>query len=151
MQIKCIFNTEVNSIYQFFTKICYIICPSLFVYIEVPQFIIQQRVDQVYDGGKPIWSKPAVVYVSGSVASVGVIILGIRKLYPYVKVSELTFPWASLTKRCVSFYKKATILTVQLVIAIGKGLSEIMAFTADWPTSEFFLRLKFFGRFTANV
>ncbi|RMX55066.1 hypothetical protein pdam_00007287 [Pocillopora damicornis] len=60
--------------------------------LEVPQFIIQQRVDQAYDGGKPIWSKPAVVYVSGSVASVGVIILGIRKLYPYVKVSELTFP-----------------------------------------------------------
>lgn len=92
MQIKCIFNTEVNSTYQFFTKICYILCPSLFVYIEVPQFIIQQRVDQAYDGGKPVWSKPAVVYVSGSVASVGVIILGIRKLYPYVKVSELTFP-----------------------------------------------------------
>lgn len=90
MQIKCIFNTEVNSAYQFFTKICYILCPSLFVYIEVPQFIIQQRVDQAYDGGKPIWSKPAVVYVSGSVASVGVIILGIRKLYPYVKVCRFT-------------------------------------------------------------
>lgn len=93
MQIKCIFNTEVNSTCQFFTKICYILCPLLFFYIEVPQFIIQQRVDQAYDGGKPIWSKPAVVYVSGSVASVGVIILGIRKLYPYVKyaVLRLTF------------------------------------------------------------
>ena len=46
---------------------------------EVPQIIVQQRVDQAYDGGKPVWGKPAVVYASGSVASIGVIVFGIRK------------------------------------------------------------------------
>ena len=35
--------------------------------------------DQAYDGGKPVWGKPAIVYASGSVASIGVIVFGIRK------------------------------------------------------------------------
>lgn len=46
---------------------------------EVPQIIVQQRFDQGYDGGKPVWGKPAVVYASGSVASIGIIVFGIRK------------------------------------------------------------------------
>ena len=46
---------------------------------EVPQILVQQRVDQAYDGGKPVWGKPAVVYARGSVASIGVIVFGIRK------------------------------------------------------------------------
>lgn len=58
----------------------------MFIFIEVPQLIVQQRVDPAYDGGKPVWSKPAVVYASGSVASIGVIILGLRKLHLYVTV-----------------------------------------------------------------
>ncbi|KAL9958649.1 hypothetical protein ACROYT_G035697 [Oculina patagonica] len=45
--------------------------------LEVPQIIVQQRFDQAYDGGKPVWGKPAVVYASGSVASIGVIVIGI--------------------------------------------------------------------------
>lgn len=35
--------------------------------------------DQAYDGGKPVWGKPAIVYASGSVASIGVLVFGIRK------------------------------------------------------------------------
>jgi len=46
---------------------------------EVPQIIVQERVDQAYDGGKPVWGKPAIVYASGSVASIGVLVFGIRK------------------------------------------------------------------------
>jgi len=46
---------------------------------EAPQIIVQQRVDQGYDGGKPVWGKPAVVYASGPVASIGVLVIGIRK------------------------------------------------------------------------
>jgi len=46
--------------------------------LEIPQIIVQQRVDPAYDGGKPIWEKPAVVYGTGSVASIGVIVTGIR-------------------------------------------------------------------------
>ena len=47
--------------------------------LEVPQIIVQQRVDQTYDGGQPVWGQPAVVYASGPVASIGVIVIGIRK------------------------------------------------------------------------
>lgn len=50
-----------------------------FIISEVPQIIVQQRVDQAYDGGKPVWGKPAIVYASGSVASIGIIVFGIRK------------------------------------------------------------------------
>ncbi|KAJ7390138.1 hypothetical protein OS493_027176 [Desmophyllum pertusum] len=50
--------------------------------LEVPQIIVQQRVDPAYDGGKPIWETPAVVYASGSVASIGVFVVGI----PYFTV-----------------------------------------------------------------
>ena len=46
---------------------------------EVPQIIVQQRVDQAYDGGRPVWGKPAIVYARGSVASIGVLVFGIRK------------------------------------------------------------------------
>lgn len=35
--------------------------------------------DQAYDGGKPVWGKPAIVYASGSVVSIGVLVFGIRK------------------------------------------------------------------------
>ena len=41
-----------------------------------------------YDGGKPIWEKPAVVYASGLVASIGVIVTGIRK---YILIKECQF------------------------------------------------------------
>lgn len=51
----------------------------VFSFSEVPQIIVQERVDQAYDGGKPVWGKPAIVYASGSVASIGVIVFGIRK------------------------------------------------------------------------
>ena len=47
--------------------------------LESPTIIVQQRIDVAYDGGKPIWKKPAVVYASGPVASIGVIVTGIRK------------------------------------------------------------------------
>jgi len=50
---------------------------------EAPQIIVQQRVDQGYDGGKPVWGKPAVVYASGSVASIGVLVFGI----PYFMIA----------------------------------------------------------------
>ncbi|KAK2551733.1 Coagulation factor V, partial [Acropora cervicornis] len=46
--------------------------------LEIPQIIVQQRVDPTIDGGMPLWGKPAVVYASGPVASIGVMILGIR-------------------------------------------------------------------------
>ena len=49
------------------------------MFLETPQIIVQQRFDPAYDGGKPVWEKPAVVYASGSVASIGVIVTGIRK------------------------------------------------------------------------
>ena len=47
--------------------------------LESPTIIVQQRIDVAYDGGKPIWKKPAVIYASGPVASIGVIVTGIRK------------------------------------------------------------------------
>ncbi|XP_073230078.1 uncharacterized protein [Porites lutea] len=47
---------------------------------ESPTIIVQQRIDVAYDGGKPIWKKPAVVYASGPVASIGVIVTGIPYL-----------------------------------------------------------------------
>ena len=53
---------------------------------EVPQIIVQQRVDQGYDGGQPVWGKPAIVYASGAAASIGVIVFGIRK---YVNFKDL--------------------------------------------------------------
>ncbi|XP_068751045.1 uncharacterized protein [Montipora capricornis] len=43
---------------------------------EVPQIIVQQRVHPTIDGGMPIWETPAVVYASGSVASIGVLVVG---------------------------------------------------------------------------
>ena len=52
---------------------------SLSFSLESPTIIVQQRIDVAYDGGKPIWKKPAVVYASGPVASIGVIVTGIRK------------------------------------------------------------------------
>ena len=50
-----------------------------FFSLESPIIIVQQRIDVAYDGGKPIWKKPAVVYTSGPLASIGVIVTGIRK------------------------------------------------------------------------
>ena len=56
--------------------------------LESPTIIVQQRIDVAYDGGKPIWKKPAVVYASGPMASIGVIVTGIRKYIQIRKVPE---------------------------------------------------------------
>ena len=94
--------------FQFKVTIFPLYIDGLFcAFVEVPQFIIQQRVDPAYDGGKPIWETPAVVYASGSVASIGVIILGIRKCaikratsrFVHLKTFSLNFSSSSFAIR----------------------------------------------------
>ena len=46
-----------------------------------PQILVIQRLHPLYDGGKPIWSTPAVVRASGSTGSITINVFGIGKYF----------------------------------------------------------------------
>ncbi|XP_044183909.1 uncharacterized protein LOC114977157 [Acropora millepora] len=95
---------------------------------EIPQIIVQQRVDPTIDGGMPLWGKPAVVYASGPVASIGVMILGIRD-YPFLEPRSFlpdrlwTLYYLGFTQRDPDY---ASAYTKCVKLAMAKGYDHFL-------------------------